>query len=88
MNDNLDALALLGLWMFTAIQLGKGKAWPLKWTIYFSLLLPFALAVVPVWGSDSVKLYAEYVAKIFLYGTSTWAVGSLTQKAKEDKPVG
>jgi hypothetical protein len=87
MNDNMDILALLGLWMYTALQLGKGKAWANKWTIYLSLGIPFLLAAVTVWGSESLQLYAQNMARIFLYGTNVWAVGSLTQK-KEGAPIG
>jgi small basic protein len=81
MDMNLDTLALLGLWMFAAIQLGKGKAWADKWTIYLSLGVPFVLAALPVWGGANAKLYVEYMAKIFLYGTNVWAIGKVTQGA-------
>jgi hypothetical protein len=76
---NLDTLALLGLWMYAAIQLGKGKAWADKWTIYLSLGILFVLAVVPIWGSDNAKSYVEAMAKIFMYGTNVWAIGKVTQ---------
>jgi|GEM_PF-5017466 len=69
-----ETLALLGFWLFTAIQFAKGKLWPDKWTALMSIVLPFALAAVVQFGNEMATQYVQLVAVLFLLATGTWAI--------------
>lgn len=79
MDMPTDILALLGLWMYAAIQFAKGRAFPENITIYLSLGIPFLLAGVVVYGNEQLVTYASTTAKLFLFGTGAWAIGKAGQ---------
>lgn len=80
MDESMDVLALLGLWLYVAIQFGKGKAWSEKLTIYLSLGLPFILGAVVVFAPPQFVEYAQATARLFLYGIGFWAVNKASNK--------
>lgn len=80
MDESMDVLALLGLWLYVAIQFGKGKAWSDGWTIYLSLSLPFLLGAVVVFAPPQYVEYAQTTAKLFLYGIGFWAVNKASKQ--------
>lgn len=73
-NIKPEVLMLLGFWLFTAIQFTKGKVYPDKLTSYVSLVAPFLVAAVPVWGGENMNAYAQVVAELYLMGTGVWAI--------------
>lgn len=79
-NVSKDALMLLGFWLYTVIQFGKGKAWGEKWTIYLSIGLPLLVAAVPIYGDERLNQYAQVVAQLFLAAIGVWAINKASQE--------
>jgi hypothetical protein len=73
-NIDKETVGLLGFWLFTAIQFAKGKVWRESWTAGVSMLAPFGLAAVVVFGGPLANQYAQTTAILFLIASGTYAV--------------
>jgi hypothetical protein len=69
-----ETIGLLGFWLFTAIQFAKGKVWRESWTAGVSLVAPFVLGAVVVFGGPLAHQYAQTTAILFLIASGTYAV--------------